>query len=68
MDKNRVARELVRLAKVLVSGKINRAYDEMVELVEGGMDFPDAHERVIESYKLSAALARRLVEWYDEEH
>lgn len=68
MDNRRLARELVRLAKALVAGKADKAYEAMVGLIEDGMDFAAAHERVVEDYRLSDALARKLIEWYDEDY
>jgi len=68
MDNRRLARELVRLAKELVAGKADKAYEAMVELIEDGMDFAAAHERVVVDHRLSDAQARKLVEWYDEDY
>lgn len=47
------------------ASKVSLAYYAMVEMIEGGADYPDAFDRA--SLKLTAAERKRLQEEYDGE-
>lgn len=45
---------------------INQALKELVRLVDGGMEYPTAHERVCVAYKFTEEQGEKLTAKYDQ--
>ena len=46
---------------------VDKAYEKMVDLIESGVEFPDAHSSVAIEFDLSQKESDRVMEIYDQE-